>query len=344
MRPALLLWVLLALPLAAQDTAAVRCFHPDTVRAVVGDTITTRCVVRKPGKYWDHVRGPNSLVVYPWKGVWVVDTAATSPPPPDTTTPPPPAPPDTSGSCLRCESWAYPSEADPQFRSYWGYGASGGSNPPDVMTLVDLVPDATFGQVARIQQGPGTALSPQLSASIPGTPHVWVRFRVRFSSGWTAAGSTGPSLGNAYKVAHLYFVGYGSEARTRVDIENSTQWGCGFSVQGLTFTRTGTLAGCGTTKNWGDALTDGSWTEWVMHMQQLSPTSGKVEFWLRRITPSPSGWIYHGGTYTGAPFPIVRNLHLGINRNRVADNLQYVYWGPFEIRDGAKASNPFGVP
>jgi hypothetical protein len=62
---------------------------------------------------------------------------------------------------------------------------------------------------------------------------------------------------------------------------------------------------------------------------------------------APTRWRLAGRSYTGAgprdSFPAVRNLRLGVNRNRVADAVQYIYWGPWEIVDGSVHADPFGV-
>lgn len=228
------------------------------------------------------------------------------------------------------------------------------------MQSVDLVDDRTFTRVARITQRPGSS-SPQLRFTLARPlDKVWIRFRVRFSPGWTARGTQGPSQGAAYKVMHMYMVGGGASGRTRVDIENGTQFGCGMGFPKRRYRETplpghrGGGLGCGTATpagGVGDEFNDGEWYEWIVYHEKTGPTTGRVQYWHRKLTQggviANASWRFSGWSMTGLTsadeFPVVRELKLGINKNREPDVTQYIYWGPWTVIDGSVAHDPFGV-
>lgn len=263
--------------------------------------------------------------------------------------------PPTPGTyvAVASETWTgFVSKLDPVFTRYWSYGASGGTNPPPVMTFVDLVPDPLYGQVARITQPGGTSLSPQLAKSFTAMGKTWLRFRIKFSPGWTARGSTGPSYGHAWKVMHLYMPGGG---RTRIEVENATQFGCGFAYPNRRYIIAylpGSRAGCaGNTQLGGDKFLDGEWYEWIVYHEATGPLTGRLRYWERRLTRlgayEPGAWWFKGTTITGATstdlFPPAYQLRLGVNKNRDTPSTQYVYWGPWELVDGSRFPDPFDV-
>jgi hypothetical protein len=263
--------------------------------------------------------------------------------------------PGIPGQAIVGDAWQYAAETDPGFSGYWSFGASGGTNPPNVMTLVDLVTDPIFGKVARITQPGGSSLSPQLAESFPDLDKAWIHFYIKFSPGWTATGATGPSSGNAWKLMHLYMPGGGSTGRTRIEVENSVQFGCGFAYPNrsynVTYIPTSHL-GCATSTELGsDEFQDGDWYEWVVYHEKTGATTGKLRYWERRFTvngtQNPGPWWFKGTDIVGDTgtdlFPPVNQIHLGVNKNRDTPTTQYVYWGPWEIMNGNLDPNPYGV-
>ena len=264
-----------------------------------------------------------------------------------------PPPPPGNYTVVEGEAWStYANDAALMAQSLFGWGASGVPGPID--NYVDLVSDGTFGKAARILQQAGTAGSPQMHQPFTALDKAWVRWHIRYSPGWTAVGATGPSLGNAWKQMHLYMPGGGATGRTRLDVENSTQFGCGFSFPGRSYTETplpghqGGGAGCGTALvagGVGDEFNDGAWYEWIAYHEKTGATTGRIRYWHRQLAQSTfrfSGWSYTGAT--GADlFPQVHELALGVNKNRDTPADQYVYWGPFEVVDGSQYPDPWGV-
>ena len=254
------------------------------------------------------------------------------------------------------EDWrTFPSDSVLLARQLLNWGASGKVGP--IGDYVHLVPDRTFGQVVRItqpqdfQQGYSPQLHQLLQAPLD---KAWLRFRIRFSPGWTARGSGGASQGSAYKVMHLYMPGGGATGRTKIDINGGTRFDFGFSFPGRKYVET-LLPG----NTWGRAggssitteFTDGEWYEFIVYHEKTGATTGRTRAWRRRLTQNGVivdnpfvfvGWSYVGVT-TADSFPQVSSLKLGINKNRSNDQTQSIFWGPWEVVDGSLYPNPWEV-
>lgn len=259
-------------------------------------------------------------------------------------------PPPGNYTVVVGDNWTYSSDAQLMAANLFNWGASGVAGPID--NYVDLVNDATFGQVVRITQPLDSTegFSPQMHKVLPvPLDKVWWRFRIRFSVGWTAVGSGGVSTGNAYKVAHMYMPGGGAAGRTRVDIENTTQINFGFGFPGRSYTQTAQSGNWSGTVN--TEFTDGQWYEFIFYHEKLGVTTGRTRWWRRKLTqggtivdnPFFFAQIDATGATSADTFPQIREIAQGINKNRSNDQTQYIYWGPWEVVDGSIYPNPFGV-
>jgi hypothetical protein len=224
----------------------------------------------------------------------------------------------------------------------------------DVYQYVDLVPDATFGQVARItfQQSDETGYAPKIDKDLPQPlDRMWFRWRMRYSPGWTTAGPLPSGYANSYKVAFWLWETY--NGRGAMELSNTTQYIPGWGVQDpasgqfIQYAETklpGTQDFGYVTTEW----TDNQWYEFVAYYEKTGPTTARQHWWRRRLTNNGvvanNPWIYAGISVSGATTPRVRGITLGANRNKNNPTTMYIYWGPWEVVDGSRYPNPFGMP
>ena len=215
-----------------------------------------------------------------------------------------------------------------------------------------LVPDPTFGRVARITQpadpspNPSGGFSPQLRRKFPGPlDDVWLRFRVKFSPGWTTRGPYPRGAANSYKLAFLRW--HDSDGRVQIEFTNTDDYDLGVHLPGIRCTSL-RLPG---SQEFGEATTEwtgAEWWEYVMHYERLSPTVMRVSWWRRPLTRSgvvvQNAFVFLGVERTCTRAPQVSGIALGINKNKTTPVTQYIYWGPWEVVDGARYPNPFGLP
>jgi hypothetical protein len=275
---------------------------------------------------------------------------------PDTTTTGTPSTP-ASYQRVAGDEWTYTSQAGLRATNYfWWFDSR------DVYSFVQLVPDATFGQVARITQPVNTGEpgpSPRLMAKFTPMNKMWFRWRMKFSPGWTTVGPTPPAA-NSYKVAFWTFATH--DGRGAVELTNTDQYLPEFGAldrstgQYVNYTETPLP---GSKANWGsvssdasvygsNAWQDGQWWEFVVYYDKTGPASARQLFWRRRLTANGikqnNTWMFIGWTMTGGTTPQVHQVELGANKNRSTPVEQYIYWGPWEVVDGEKYNNPFGMP
>jgi hypothetical protein len=224
----------------------------------------------------------------------------------------------------------------------------------DVYQYVDLVPDATFGQVARItfQQSDETGYAPKIDEDLPQPlEKMWFRWRMRYAPGWTTAGPLPANYANSYKVAFWLWDGY--NGRGQVELTNTTQYMPGWGVQDpntgsfLSYAETalpGSQSFGQVTTEW----TDNQWYEFVVYYEKTGPTSARQHWWKRRLTNNgvvaDNAWTYTGISVSGAATPRVRGITLGANRNKSNPSTMYIYWGPWEVVDGSRYPDPWGMP
>lgn len=222
-----------------------------------------------------------------------------------------------------------------------------------VASNIAILPDAFFGQVARITQPQDNSTTAnsgwtvQLVRVFP-TPidQAWYRLRVRWSPGWTTVGPYPAGAANSYKLAFILWQGY--SARAEIEFSNTSQYIIGFSFQGVSCSST-ILPG---STSWGNVTTEwtnGDWWEYILYYQKTGATSARQRFWRRQLTSGGtllnSGFAFQGEEVTSCSntTPQARAITLGANKNKTTPADQYIYWGPWEVVDGSAFPNPWGV-
>ena len=246
---------------------------------------------------------------------------------------------------LRGDDWlSYTSVSALQAANYFSW-----SDSRNVYSFISLMPDPVFGQVVRITQPSGQAISPRLDKSLPGPrDKVWYRWRMKYSAGWTTLGTNGN--GGNYGIAEWKWnthLGAGSlmfdvsAYRGLLDIRNAST--------GSNVSYTTTLL-AGSAPNFGSETTEwdtAEWWEYVAYYQKQSATTARQHYWRRKLTTNgvvaPGPWSYYGFSISGATTPTVSAIALGLNKNKKTAATQYIYWGPWEVYDGAVYANPFGL-
>jgi len=192
----------------------------------------------------------------------------------------------------------------------------------------------------KYNQPGGTASTPQLHVYFPSTTHIWYRVKVRFSPGFTTTGTLTNSA-NAYKL--ISWGWSGADGSGRIEITNTTQYQLYENVQ------TGpSLIGGGTYLHAGSITTewsDGGWYDYIVEVDHSQPT-GVIRLWRSKDGQTP---VYQGQTVekmnNGSPMPALTNIGVGLNFNQVraVGQNQALWWGEWEVVDGTKHPNPFGL-
>ncbi|MFL5542483.1 MAG: hypothetical protein ACJ8J0_26085, partial [Longimicrobiaceae bacterium] len=233
-------------------------------------------------------------------------------------------------------------------RYFWWF------DPRDVYGYVELVPDATFGRALRItfprnQGSPGS--SPRMARRLPrALDDLWLRWKMRYEPGWTTSAPDPAGSADSYKIA--FFTWDHADGRGELELSNGTDYVTGVGVQdgsGRYLDYAETLLP-GADANFGRVTTewsDGQWWELVIHYRR-DARGAVFQYWRRRLTAggrvSPAPWVYHGMRMQGPPGPRVAKVELGANKNKNNPRTMYLYWGPWEVVDGARFPDPFGMP
>jgi hypothetical protein len=221
----------------------------------------------------------------------------------------------------------------------------------DVHRWVELVPDPLFGRAARVTfaASPETGFAPRMQARLPEPlERMWFRWRMRWSPGWTTVGPGPAGYANAYKLAFWLWEGY--DGRGGIELTNVDQY-----VLVVAASREGRwlpyrkriLAGGGDFGRITTEWRDGQWWEFVVHYEKTGPETARQHWWRRRLTAdgrvAPGPWVYAGVEISGAPTPRVRGVELGANKNRSTPAAMYIDWGPWEVVDGSRYPDPWGL-
>jgi hypothetical protein len=208
--------------------------------------------------------------------------------------------------------------------------------------------------------------------------HVWVRQFVRFSSNYTTTSVTGGQGGPSYKVMFLRYHDSGARHEWTIDGPRGVYHRGGnpgltrieqgilpwnnvqvmnrqYRVEGWPFPDVypmikvpGPAPSAPPRAPFGNG--DGEWYEVVLHHKTVAERGEFTMYWRRYTyhgSVSPGPWkidakyliVQAGQTFRG-----VSIYTMGVNRNRQYDEEMFVYWGPFEIVDGSKYPNPWGLP
>ena len=233
-------------------------------------------------------------------------------------------------------------------RLFWWFNRA-----QDANQFVEIVPDETFGQVARITfpsntGGPGSA--PRMMTRLPvPLEKVWFRWRIKFTPGWTTVGPEPRGHANSYKMA--FWLWDGHEGRGQVELSNTRQYILGFGVKkpGRDYLRyqetplPGSQSFGHVTSEW----SDGQWYEFIIYYEKTGPSSARQHWWRRRLTDqgrlADLPFIYHGIEANGDTTPKVRAVELGANKNKNNVETMFLSWGPWEVVDGSKYPDPFNL-
>jgi hypothetical protein len=316
--------------------------------AATGGTVTAA------GAYTAPQTAGTFRVVATLQGGTLADTSVVT-----VTAAPAPPPPTQPGNYTRVvgDDWrGYASKAQLQAADYFWWFSSHEQMFGSVYGYVDLVPDATFGQVVRItqpQQLSGSdGATPRLLKRLPAPmDRMWFRWRMKFSPGWTTVGPGPSGAANAYKIAFWTWANH--DARGGLEFSNTNQYILGWSAkdrasgQTIQYSET-TLPG---SQDFGSATTewsDGEWYEFVVYYERTTATTGSQRWWRRRLTSNGqivnNPWVFRGIGISGATLPQVGEVELGANKNKTTAQAQHIYWGPWEVVDGTKFPNPWGMP
>ena len=98
----------------------------------------------------------------------------------------------------------------------------------------------------------------------------------------------------------------------------------------------------GVTSEW----RDGEWYDYIVSYEILSPTTARARLWRGRVgsTPKLTATVL-GAATIGSPLA-VRFVVIGMNYNqeRAANQDQALWFGRWEVFDGERHPNPYGVP
>jgi len=192
----------------------------------------------------------------------------------------------------------------------------------------------------KYNQPGGVDLTPQLYAYFSGLSHIWYRVKVRFSPGFTTTGTLTNSA-NAYKL--ISWGWSGADGSGRIEITNTSQYELYENVQsGPSLAGGGAYLAAGTVST---EWTDGGWYDYIVEVDHTQP-NGVIRLWRAKDGQTP---VYQGQTQekmnNGSLMPPITHISVGLNFNqiRAAGQNQALWWGEWEVVDGAQHANPFGV-
>lgn len=199
-------------------------------------------------------------------------------------------------------------------------------------------------QTLKYTQPGGVANTPELWASFsPTIQHLWFRSKIRFSPGFTTTGVT-PNDANAYKLLGWGWNNYYGSGR--VEITNTTQYQLYWTV--LAKSNSATVGGGATTGIAGNITTewtDGGWYDYIIEVDYSQPT-GVVRLWMAKDGQPPVLRSTVSGTMQGGlAMPSLNQVMLGMNFNqtRATGQNQALWYGQWEVIDGSKHTNPYGL-
>ena len=263
---------------------------------------------------------------------------APSPSPSPSPSPAPNVPPPPSAKTLVGDAFtSYASTA--AFLANVGVGRyyNDGSN----QALAAIDPNVRYDghQTLRYDLPAGTANVPQLWPALPTRlGDVWLRVVLRYSPGFTTAGTSGAGVSNSYK---LFGLGFGNVyGTTRFEVTNTTQYYLYAAVLDGSISYDAAPGGSISTE-W----SDGGWYDYYLHYQVLSPSQIRTRVFRARVGQTPVLVATIANTVkAGSPAPLIGFVQLGLNFNQVRSKSESLWYGMWEAVDGSRYPNPYAIP
>jgi hypothetical protein len=214
------------------------------------------------------------------------------------------------------------------------------------MASLDTVVKYNGHPTLRYNQPGGTDKTPELWPSLPNgakLENVWLHAVIRYSPGWTTAGVVA-NTDNSYKILGLGWSNY--YARAGFHLANTTSYqiftnavtATSATVMPAVFGMAGRV-----TSEW----QDGGWYDYYLHYEVRSATTTRFRVWRGRAGKTPVlAATVDNAMVQGFSVPLVRSVMLGqnFNQTRAASQSQAIWYGLWEVIDGASHPNPFSLP
>jgi hypothetical protein len=169
-----------------------------------------------------------------------------------------------------------------------------------------------------------------ITVDVPGFSNMWYRVKLRFSPGFTTRGSLTASANSLKLLAWGWTSGDG---RGDLEITNTTEYQLHWNVPGNPF---GDASAGSVSQEW----TDGGWYDYIINFEKTSG-GARTRFWFARDGSTPVLKATVNGSGSALSVGSVSVPHY-FNQNRTA--AEAIWIGQWEIIDGSKNPNPFGLP
>lgn len=208
----------------------------------------------------------------------------------------------------------------------------------------------------RYSQPGGTSATPEFVVkSFAARDKIWIRSKIRYSPGYTTVGTGRNFEGNVSSAAYklMGWMWAGLEGRGTLDFSNTNEYQLSWDLREISSAAAPSGAPLGpfairaagnATAEW----TDGAWYDMIVNFEKLTETTTRTRVWITKDGETPVLRATVDGVVTtaGRVAPgVVFVTPMGMNYNQVrrAGQDQALWWGQWEVVDGSKYSNPFGV-
>ena len=196
----------------------------------------------------------------------------------------------------------------------------------------------------RYDQPGGVATTPTLHHYFYSTAPLttmWLRAKIRFSPGYTTTGTL-TNCANAYKMLGWGWTGF--NGRGSLEISNTNEYllywyvfnSSGQTIAGGNDSPAGTIS-----TEW----TDGGWYDYILEYQITSDTTAIARAWFQKDGAPLTLRAVTTGSGPVGTIPPVNAVFLGLNFNQVrtATQNQSIWYGEWEVVDGAQHPDPYGL-
>jgi hypothetical protein len=224
-----------------------------------------------------------------------------------------------------------------------GTGGTGSKyNDGHLAYLLSIDPNVKYNGHATLKysQPGGTSASPQLWPSLPKSVRgMWMRVKVRFSPGYTTAGTTTNSA-RAYKI--LGWGWTGTNGRGSLEYTNTSQYTYEVNtVLNGVQTSYAEIANRLVKTEW----TDGNWYDIIVYYKETSTTTAISKWWFAQDGQTPVLQATLNTTLSSGQNTPINRVLLGLNFNqqRSAGQDQALWYGQWEVIDANQYADPFGL-